>query len=317
MNSDAAQRAQPPAIFLMGPTAAGKTALAVTLVEQFPCEIISVDSALVYRDMNIGTAKPDAETLRRAPHFLLDICDPSESYSAAQFRNDALRLMAEISARGHVPLLVGGTGLYFRALEQGLSPLPDANPTIRARLSQQAQVIGWDGMHGLLAERDPQAAARIHPNDPQRIQRALEVCEISGRTLTELQSRKPSQGLPYRLLKLILAPPDRNLLRARIAERFEQMLTDGLIEEVRRLYWRGDLNLDLPAMRAVGYRQVWQYLAGDYDRAQMIEQAVTATRQLAKRQMTWLRREKNAHWFDPMQENVIADVVQSVRGFLT
>ncbi len=285
----------------MGPTASGKTDLAVALRQAFPLDIISVDSAMVYRHMDIGTAKPAADILAVAPHHLLDIIDPLESYSAAQFRSDALRLMQEISAKGRIPLLVGGTGLYFRALEQGLSVLPKADDAVREHLLQEAARVGWEAMHQRLAQLDPQAAQRIHPHDPQRIQRALEICQISGVRMSDLWQQQQHQTLPYRVCKLILAPPQRQSLHSRIAQRFQGMLAAGLVAEVKALYQRGDLHLQCPSMRCVGYRQVWQYLLGELDYAQMQERGMIATRQLAKRQMTWLRREANAVWLDPLQ----------------
>ena len=281
----------PPAIFLMGPTASGKTTLAATLVKRFPLDIISVDSALVYRGMDIGTAKPDAGLLAQAPHRLLDIRDPAEAYSAAEFRDDALAAMAAISAQGRIPLLTGGTFLYFRALERGLSELPAADPVVRARLEDEAGRIGWQGMHARLAEIDPEAARRIHANDPQRIQRALEVFALSGRPISEIHQQKQGDEIPFRVLKLALLPPDRAVLHAQIEQRFEQMLAAGLVDEVRALFSRGDLSAELPSMRAVGYRQVWAYLAGEIGYDAMIEQAIVATRQYAKRQLTWLRSE--------------------------
>lgn len=284
-----ASRKFPPAILLMGPTASGKTDLAVELVRRFPLEIVSVDSALIYREMDIGTAKPGPEVLSEAPHRLIDILDPAESYSAAQFREDALREMAQITAAGRVPLLVGGTMLYFRALEQGLSELPQADPGLRAEIETQARQRGWQSLHDELAEVDPAAAARIHPNDPQRLQRALEVYRLSGVPLTELQRRRRAGAFPYRALRLALLPADRERLHKRIEHRFENMLEQGLINEVAHLYERGDLDLSCPSMRAVGYRQVWRHLDGEYDRDEMSRQSVVATRQLAKRQMTWLR----------------------------
>lgn len=286
----------PPAIFLMGPTASGKTDLALELVERLPCEIISVDSALVYRGMDIGTAKPDAATLARAPHRLIDILDPAESYSAAQFRSDALREMAGISAAGRIPLLVGGTGLYFRALRRGLSDLPAADPAVRARLEAEAAALGWAALHERLQSIDPAAAARIHPNDPQRLQRALEVYELTGQPLSMLQGRAP-EPLPYCVIPIALAI-DRELLHQRIHERFYRMLELGFITEVEGLFRRGDLRPDMPSMRCVGYRQVWRYLAGTIDRDAMISEATTATRQLAKRQLTWLRSETDTHWLE-------------------
>jgi len=279
----------PPAIFLMGPTASGKTDLAVRLVRQLPCEIISVDSALVYRGMDIGTAKPGPEVLAEAPHRLIDILDPSQAYSAARFREDALAAMAEITAAGRVPLLVGGTMLYFRALEFGLDPLPQADPELRRAIEAEADRLGWEALHRQLAEVDPQSAARIHPNDPQRLQRALEVYRLTGRPLSAFHGAGQASTLPYRLLRLALMPADRVALRARIARRFEQMLELGLIPEVETLHRRKDLSPSLPAIRAVGYRQVWAHLDGELDHQAMVRKAITATGQLAKRQITWLR----------------------------
>lgn len=286
---------KPLAIFLMGPTASGKTDLAMRLARERPCEIISVDSALVYRGMDIGTAKPEPELLRAFPHRLVDICDPAEAYSAARFREDALQAMAEIHAAGRIPLLVGGTMLYFRALEFGLAPLPEADPVLRERLGAEAEQLGWAELHRRLAALDPASAQRIHPNDPQRILRALEVCELSGRPLSELQ-RGTNADLPFRPLKLALAPTDRDLLRKRIAIRFHAMLQAGFEDEVRRLWLRGDLNPDMPSLRAVGYRQMLMYIRGEVDQDKMVELAINATRQLAKRQMTWLRSYPEVHW---------------------
>ncbi|MET0106346.1 MAG: tRNA (adenosine(37)-N6)-dimethylallyltransferase MiaA [Sedimenticola sp.] len=304
----------PLAIFLMGPTASGKTDLAIALTEHLPCDIISVDSALVYRGMYIGTAKPSAEELARAPHRLIDICDPSESYSAAQFREDALREMAEITAAGRIPLLVGGTMLYFRALQYGLSELPAANAAIRARLEQDAALHGWQGMHERLAAVDPAAASRIHPNDPQRIQRALEVYEITGKSLTELQDRDGEQKLPYRLLKLVRAPREREVLHQRIADRFHKMLAQGFEEEVRGLLQQGSLVPDMPSMRSVGYRQMLKYLLGEWDRETMIEKGIVATRQLAKRQFTWLRADTEANWLDEEAGDVLGQALKIIRS---
>jgi len=288
---------RPLAILLMGPTASGKTALAVELAAHFPCDVISVDSAQVYRGLDIGSAKPGPEVLAATPHRLIDICEPTEAYSAARFREDALREMAEIAARGRVPLLVGGTLLYFRALQQGLSPLPEADPGIRARLEGEAAALGWAELHRRLLAVDPDAGARIHPHDAQRIQRALEVFEITGRPLSQLQRESgPGNPLPYRLLKLVRAPRERAVLRERIARRFQAMLEAGFEEEVRTLWARGDLTPDLPAMRSVGYRQILNYLLGDSSFGVMIERGVIATRQLAKRQLTWLRAEPDCHW---------------------
>ncbi|SFS03836.1 tRNA dimethylallyltransferase [Dyella sp. OK004] len=288
-----------PAIFLMGPTASGKTALACALSERFPVELVSVDSALVYRGMNIGTAKPDAATLARYPHALIDIRDPAEPYSAADFRIDALAAMQAITARGRVPLLVGGTGLYFRALHRGLSSLPEADASIRERLTGEASTLGWSALHERLRQHDPAAAARIGSNDAQRIQRALEVIELTGRPLSEQQQGGNGERFPWRVLKLALLPTDRAPLHARIADRFDAMLAQGFLDEVRRLRARGDLHADLPAIRAVGYRQAWEHLDGLTGTAEFRDRGVFATRQLAKRQITWLRSELDARTFDP------------------
>ncbi|MGD2084481.1 MAG: tRNA (adenosine(37)-N6)-dimethylallyltransferase MiaA [Chromatiales bacterium] len=300
----------------MGPTASGKTELAVRLVEALPLEIVSVDSALVYRGMDVGTAKPDADLLARAPHRLIDICDPAETYSAARFRADALREMGAICAAGRVPLLVGGTMLYFRALERGLSVLPDADQGLRARLEREGAQLGWDALHERLRRVDPAAAARIHPNDPQRIQRALEVYELTGRPLSEIQGRGPGRGLPYHTVKLARAPADRAELHRRIERRFLAMLDEGLEDEVARLLERGDLAPSLPALRAVGYRQVVQYLSGECDREEMIRRALAATRQLAKRQLTWLRGDREVVWLDEARDPV-RQALKIVRRALT
>jgi tRNA dimethylallyltransferase len=288
-----------PAIFLMGPTASGKTGAAVELLQRLPVELISVDSALVYRDMDIGTAKPDAAMLKLAPHYLIDVIDPTEAYSAAQFRTDALRLMADITARGKIPLLVGGTMLYFKALQGGLGELPQADPTVRARLDAEALQIGWPAMHAKLAKIDPETAARLMTTDSQRIQRALEVCELSGRTMTQLFAEQAATALPYHLLKLALVPSDRKVLHERIALRFEQMLDAGLIDEVKALRKKYPvLTADLPSMRCVGYRQAWQYLDGEFGLDELRERGIAATRQLAKRQLTWLRGMDDTVEFD-------------------
>ncbi len=289
-----------PLVFLMGPTASGKTALAVELCEKMPFEIISVDSAMVYRGMDIGTAKPDADILRRTPHRLIDICDPSSVYSAGDFRKDALREIRAIRAANRIPLLVGGTGLYFRALEQGIADLPPANEQIRRQLNEEAAAGGWQAMHKRLAVIDPAAAKRIHPNDPQRIQRQKEVQGISGRPLSSFFSGKNERRLPCKCKKIVIAPADRPVLHERIQHRFQEMIESGLIEEVKGLYERGDLSADIPSMRIVGYRQVWQYLEGRLDRDEMTYKTIVATRQLAKRQLTWLRSEQQSTWFDSM-----------------
>ena len=299
---------RPLAILLMGPTASGKTGAAVELVQQLPVEIVSVDSALVYRGMDIGTAKPDAKTLQLAPHRLIDIRDPSEVYSAAEFRDDALREMAAIRARGKLPLLVGGTMLYFRVLQQGLSDLPPANRGVRARLEAEARDQGWQAMHARLRRIDPQSAARIHPHDPQRIQRALEVYELSGSSLSELCAAG-RQGPPaYRFEKIVLAPQQRQVLHRRIRQRFDIMLAQGFLDEVRRLRARPDLNPGLPSMRAVGYRQAWEHLEGGLSEGEWVERAIIATRQYAKRQLTWLRSEPGCHWFDPFREDAVTRI---------
>lgn len=303
------------AIFLMGPTGTGKTDLAVELRKHFPVEIISVDSALVYKGMDIGSAKPDTDTLTQAPHRLIDFLDPAQPYSAADFRADALREMAEISASGRIPLLVGGTMLYFRALEYGLSELPQADPKIRAKLEAEAAEYGWQALHDRLQAIDPIAANRIHPNDPQRLQRALEVYELSGKSLTELQQAAWHDACPYQLLKIALIPDDRSWLHQRLALRFDQMLQQGLVEEVKKLYAREELSEHLPAIRAVGYRQVWEYLNGKLDYTQMRDRAIVATRQLAKRQMTWLRSEKDISVYNPRESNLLS-LISNVSAFI-
>jgi tRNA dimethylallyltransferase len=295
----------PLAVFIMGPTATGKTDLAVGLVDALPMDIISVDSAMVYRGMDIGSAKPDPQTLAHAPHRLIDICDPADAYSAGRFRVDALAAMDQISAAGRAPLLVGGTMLYYKALQQGIADLPDADPGTRRRLEQQAHREGWQSMHQQLQKIDPEAARRIHPNDPQRIQRALEVYEITGRTLTAFWRDQSQNPLHYRCVKIALMPPDRVDLRKAIERRFDHMLANGLVEEVERLYQRGDLNPELPAIRAVGYRQVWAMLSGSYGFETMRERAIIATAQLAKRQMTWLRKERECNFVDPKEVKLL------------
>jgi tRNA dimethylallyltransferase len=281
--------ALPPAIFLMGPTASGKTGLAVELAQRLPVEIISVDSALVYRDMDIGTAKPDAATLAVAPHHLIDLIAPTGVYSAARFRDDALALMADITARGRLPLLVGGTMLYFKALREGLSDLPQADAATRAQIEMEAAARGWPALHAELAQLDPETAARLQPTDAQRIQRALEVVRLSGQPMSALLRGKRDAELPYRVQAFALIPPDRAVLHANIATRFDAMLAHGLVEEVRGLRDKYLLDADMPAMRCVGYRQVWSYLDGEYDWDEMRDRGIYATRQLAKRQLTWLR----------------------------
>ena len=286
-----------PVIFLTGATATGKTELAVEMAKRFPVELISVDSALIYRGMNIGTAKPDAELLSQAPHFLIDIIDPAEYYSAWNFVQDASQLIAQIRQRGNVPLLVGGTMMYYHALENGLNELPVADPAIRAKLNHEADQIGWAAMHEKLAEIDPESASRIKPGDSQRIQRALEVFKISGQSISDLQD-KQAEKPDMEVTRIILNADDRAQLHQRIEQRFHVMLNKGFIDEVADLKKRGDLNLDMPSMRCVGYRQAWQYLEGNYTREEMIYKAIVATRQLAKRQMTWLRKQSQNNAYD-------------------
>ncbi|MDD1621064.1 MAG: tRNA (adenosine(37)-N6)-dimethylallyltransferase MiaA [Methylococcaceae bacterium] len=285
---------KPAAILLMGPTASGKTALAVSMAQALNAEIISVDSALVYKGMDIGTAKPTLAERGGIPHHLIDILDPRESFSTGQFRSRALALMADITERGKLPLLVGGTMLYFSALTQGLAQLPEADTEIRQRLDRELLELGKEVLHGRLAEVDPESAARIHVNDPQRIQRALEVYEISGRPLSSFFQADQQAGLSHRFIKLIVAPEQRYTLHDKIAERFKIMLANGFLDEVRTLRERGDLNEHLPSIRCVGYRQAWSYLNGEYDFETMRDKAIIATRQLAKRQFTWLRKEQDA-----------------------
>ena len=304
----------PLAIFLMGPTASGKTALAIELIKHLPCDIISVDSALVYRGMDIGTAKPSEDELTQAPHRLIDICSPEEAYSAARFREDALREMEQISAAGRIPLLVGGTMLYFRALEQGLSDLPEAAPALRARLEQETELFGLEHMHQRLQQLDPVTAQRIHPNDPQRIQRALEVCELTGRPMSELIAEQQGHKLPYRLIKLARAPQDRAVLHERIAERFHAMLAQGFEQEVKGLLETYNLVPDMPSMRSVGYRQMLKYLLGEWDRETMVEKGIVATRQLAKRQLTWLRADKEINWLDDESGDVVKQALKIIEA---
>jgi tRNA dimethylallyltransferase len=279
----------PPAIFLMGPTASGKTGVAVELAQHLPVELISVDSALVFRDMDIGTAKPDAATLARAPHHLIDIISPTEAYSAAAFRHDALRLMADITARGKIPLLVGGTMLYFKALREGLSELPQANPEVRAELDAIIAQHGIEHLHAELAKVDAETAARLAPADTQRIQRAMEIYRITGSPMSQLLKQQTRHELPYDVTSIALVPSERSVLHQRIATRFQQMLKDGLIDELRGLRDKYPLHPDMTSMRCVGYRQAWQYMDGEINEGQLMEAGIAATRQLAKRQLTWLR----------------------------
>ncbi|OWW22007.1 tRNA dimethylallyltransferase [Noviherbaspirillum denitrificans] len=310
--------AKPLAVAIMGPTASGKTAAALEVARHIPSEIISVDSALVYRGMDIGTAKPTAEERAAAPHHLIDIIDPLDAYSAMQFRQDALRLVDEIVRRGRLPLLVGGTMLYFKALRDGLDELPEADPDIRARLDAEAATYGVPALHARLATIDPETAARLKPNDSQRIQRALEIHELTGRPMSELLSGATKEPLPFDLLPLSMEPSDRSVLHARIAARFDAMLAGGgLIDEVTSLRARGDLHLGLPSMRCVGYRQAWEFLDGEVNQATMREKGIAATRQLAKRQLTWLRAMQDRIVVDCLAEDAASQVLKLVERALS
>lgn len=295
----------PLSVFIMGPTATGKTDLAIHIYNEYASELISVDSALVYRGMDIGTAKPAPEVLARAPHHLIDIIDPAEVYSAGQFRDDALKLMRGSVAAGCTPVLVGGTMLYFNALQKGMAEMPEVPPEIKQAIAAEAAEKGMPALHRRLAQVDPVSARRIHPNDPQRIKRALELYDCTGKTLTDYWQAQKSQAsrFPYARVKIALVPPDRVVLRKRITQRFDMMLKQGFIEEVEALYQRADLHAEMPSIRAVGYRQVWAYLAGDIGFETMREKAIIATAQLAKRQMTWLRKEAECNFIDPLTLN--------------
>lgn len=299
----------------MGPTASGKTDLALAIADEFPCEIISVDSVMVYRDLNIGSAKPSQEILQNYPHHLVDIINPEESYSVASFCNDALSLINQSHVNKKIPLLVGGTMLYFNALLHGLSNMPSANEKVRNDISQQADDLGWEALHEKLKQVDPKSAERIHPNDPQRIQRALEVYELTGTPISEWHAETKSFELGSKVLKLALIPEDRADLHQRIEQRFDHMLSEGFIEEVRGLYKRDSLHADLPSMRSVGYRQAWKYLEGEFDAHEMREKAIIATRQFAKRQLTWLRGESDLNTI-PAKKHDIHDVRQQIEVLL-
>lgn len=308
----------PPAIFLMGPTASGKSAVAMEIARRFPVEIISVDSAQVYRHMNIGSAKPDQSVQAEITHHLIDLINPDENYSAAQFREDALCAMREITARGKIPLLAGGTMLYFKVLRQGLAALPAADDVLRKELEQSATERGWPAMHAVLNTLDPVTASRIQPNDSQRIQRALEVCYLTGKPMSEVLQQQQNSTFPYRVINLALLPGDRRALHDRIAQRFGRMLEMGLVDEVRMLCDRFQLTADMPAMRCVGYRQVYMYLANEISFAEMQERGVFATRQLAKRQLTWLRAMDDLQVFDCLTDQLtqqVADFIQRQRIF--
>ncbi|NMT65455.1 tRNA (adenosine(37)-N6)-dimethylallyltransferase MiaA [Marinobacter orientalis] len=338
MSTTSVDGARPPAICLMGPTASGKTDLAIELCRRLPCEIISVDSAMIYRGMDIGTAKPSPAELAQAPHRLIDICDPAETYSAADFRRDARHHMAEITAAGRIPLLVGGTMMYFKALLQGMSDLPPADPVIRQALEQQAEEHGWGALHRELERQDPVAAQLIHRNNRQRLVRALEVIRLTGRPISSIWEGNPQSenaggdrlragiedytyltqwqadetpSLPYTVVQLAMAPADRQVLHERINRRFRAMLAAGFLDEVRALMARGDLHPGLPSMRCVGYRQVWAHLAGEYDYNTMVDKGTAATRQLAKRQLTWLRKWSGLHWLDS-EDKLMSDTALKI-----
>jgi len=301
-------------ICIIGPTAVGKTDLAIKITRDLPCEIISVDSGMIYRTMDIGTAKPTPTELSLAPHHLVDICDPKDLYSAAYFRKDALLAIEEILHKKKIPLLVGGSMLYFKILLEGVSPLPNADPDVRAQIAKEAEICGWKFLHKKLQIIDPISAAKISSSDSQRIQRALEVYQLTGKNISELCAMNPPQTLPYKTIKIALIPNDKNLLRKKIALRFKNMLQSGFIEEVARLYNRGDLHPDLPSMRAVGYRQIWNYLTKKTNYDEMCEEAINATNQLAKRQMTWLRNWKDLQQFDANDDNLKNKIVELIEN---
>ena len=300
-----------PVVAIMGPTASGKTGLALELAKHIPAEIISVDSALVYRHMDIGTAKPTPEEMAIAPHWLVDIIEPNEAYSVAEFVKDATRLIGEIHSRGKLPILAGGTIMYFNALINGISPLPKSDTKVRDDIAREAEEKGWQVLHDELAVIDPVAAARIHPNDPQRLTRALEVYRSSGQTLTHWQQQATTR-CPYNIEQFAIAPQDRAVLHDRIAQRFDLMLEQGLVAEVEKLYQRGDLNEDMPSIRSVGYRQVWQYLNGELSYADMRDRGIIATRQLAKRQLTWLRGWSELTWLDTFAKDNLTKITAKV-----
>lgn len=308
---------KPKALFLLGPTASGKTSLALHLADRFPLEIVSVDSALVYRELNIGTAKPTAETLRNYPHHLIDLIEPQESYSASRFCNDAMQVMSQISARGNIPLLVGGTMLYAKALLEGLSDLPEANADVRAALEARAKLVGWPAMHAELAQVDAKTASRLKATDAQRIQRALEVFQLTGSPISALQTRAThSRDFPYATLQIGLIAGQRSVLHERIAARFDAMLNMGLVDELISLRARHPLRADMPSMRCVGYRQTWQFLEGEIDRKILRENGIIATRQLAKRQLTWLRAMPAALPIDCLRSDVNEVVAKHAAEFL-
>lgn len=316
MTQSVTMTTKPCAIFLMGPTASGKTGVALHLAGHLRVQLINVDSAQIYRGMDIGTAKPDRETRERYPHYLMDILDPADRYSAARFRDDAVQEMRRITQEGDVPLLVGGTGLYFRALERGLADMPAADADIRAEIDVQAERDGWPALHAELARVDPESAARISPNDPQRLQRALEVYRLTGEPMSTLWQRAQENEFPYRVLKITLAPQDRAELHDRIESRFHAMMEAGLLEEVRGLKARGDLDKEMPSMRSVGYRQLWEYLDGECDLDEAVRRAVVASRRYAKRQLTWFRAEPETHWLDAISPDLENEARRLAQAFL-
>jgi tRNA dimethylallyltransferase len=305
---------KPHVVCLMGPTASGKTGLAVELAEHHNFEIISVDSALVYKGMDIGTAKPDAELLARAPHRLIDIIDPLESYSAADFVFDAVEQSQEILAKGKTPLLVGGTMMYFNALQKGLAEMPQANAELRAVIEVEAAEKGWVALHEELRAIDPEAASRIHPNDPQRLQRAIEVYRLTGKTMTQFWAQQEAVSLPFDMINMAVMPKERSVLHARIERRFYDMMDWGFLAEVENLYKRGDLSIDMPSMRCVGYRQLWQYLEGDDLLDDAIFKGVVASRQLAKRQLTWLRGWDDLMIFDSLSKDLLTETLNYIES---
>lgn len=300
----------------MGPTASGKTAASICIAQEIGCEIISVDSALVYRGMDIGTAKPDETERQGIPHHLIDIIEPNDVFSAGAFRDRALSLIQEIQERGKIPLLAGGTMLYFNTLFNGLARLPSANPEVRAEIEAEAQQKGWKFMHALLHSFDPESAGRIHPNDPQRIQRAIEVYRVSGKTLTQFRSESVDETLPFSQIKMVITPKERSTLHQKISDRFHLMLEQGFMAEVEQLLIRGDLKPDMPSMRTVGYRQAWQYLRGEMDYQEMVERAIIATRQLAKRQYTWLRKQEDAGYYFSDDKNMLSLMLSELKSRL-
>ena len=307
----------PPAIFLMGPTASGKTGMAVELAQRWPVELISVDSALVYRGMDIGTAKPDTATLALAPHHLIDIIDPTDAYSAARFRTDALKLVEDIHSRGRIPLLVGGTMLYFNALQHGINLLPESNPVIRSGIRAEANRDGWPALHFKLTEIDPDTAERLKPNDSQRIERALEIYRITGRRMSDLLEEQREAGIPYPLIKIALLPSDRSVLHQKIAVRFEEMLSQGLVDELNGLRARHPgLTPELPSMRCVGYRQAWQFIEGEIDKLALRDKGIAATRQLAKRQITWLRGMPDTIRIDCLSKQEIDSINIQIKQYI-